>query len=215
MNKSAESWPTARRRRGTVNGVIDQVEGFLSASAARELSFWNEAELQHELGFWFRQNLPSGTQVYFERPVGSFCSSTAKLVKKEIDLVVVPAQSAGPIAIELKCPRNGQIPETMFSACRDLQFLEQLVDAGFAGGLFLMHVNSQGFYGPGIRRGIYAHFRGNKPLPATIRKPTGAKDQTVKLACNYTVTWRDYGTMGRYWLQRVNKRRAYPMSERT
>jgi hypothetical protein len=186
-----------------VNGVIDHIERFLSDSAARGLTFWNEAELQHELGFWLRQKLPSGTQVYFERPAGSFRSSTSKLVKKEIDLVVTPFKGAGPIAIELKCPRNGQIPETMFSACRDLQFLEQLVEAGFAGGLFLMHVNSQGFYGPGIRSGIYAHFRGSDPLPATIRKPTGAKNEIVELACNYTVKWQNYGSTGRYWLQSV------------
>ncbi len=34
-------------------------------------------------------------------------------------------------ALELKYPRNGQVPESMFSFCKDIAFLEQLGLSGF------------------------------------------------------------------------------------
>jgi hypothetical protein len=76
----------------------------------------------------------------------SFFGDTPRLVKKEIDLVIVPADQSWHFAIELKCPRSGRVPETMFDACRDLQFLEQLLPMGFGAGLFLMHVEDRAFY---------------------------------------------------------------------
>lgn len=183
--------------------TIAEVKRFLRRSALREECFFNEAELQHELGFWLRRKLPSGTRVHFERPAASFFPSAIGLVKKEIDLVISPPNNPGRMAIELKCPRNGQFPEMMFSACRDLQFLEQLVAKGFAAGLFLIHVNTPGFYQIGLKRGIYAHFRGGKPLPAIIRKPTGIQNQVVRLTNRYCVKWEQCGEFGRYWLQLV------------
>ena len=144
-----------------------------------------------------------GTHVFFERPASSFFPDARELVKKEIDLVVSPTDRAWHFAIELKCPRNGRIPETMFDACRDLQLLEQLAAVGFAGGLFVMHVDDPGFYESGSQAGIYSHFRVGLPLPAVIIKPTGNKDQVVKLRGTYRVQWRAYGSAGRYWLQQV------------
>jgi len=164
--------------------------------------FFNEAQLQHELAFWLRTSLP-GFRVYFERPVESFFPKVPGLAKKEIDLVVAPADQAWHIAIELKCPRNGRHPETMFEACRDLQFLEQLTAMGFRGGLFAMHVDDPCFYQNGTKEGIYAFFRAGQPLAATIMKPTGSKDQLVNLLGSYNVQWQPYGAKERYWLQAV------------
>lgn len=103
---------------------------------------YNEASLQHELAVFFRQHLPDGWRLYFERPAASFRPGAARLVKKEIDLALTDPTGDTVIAIELKCPRQGQHPEQMFKACQDLLFLEQLVAAGFAGGVFVMHVRS-------------------------------------------------------------------------
>lgn len=186
-----------------MNEVLEQVDAFLRDAAASGVSFFNEAELQHELGFWLRTRMTSGTHVYFERPASSFFPAARGLVKKEIDLVVSPPDHAWHFAIELKCPRNGRIPETMFDACRDLQLLEQLAAAGFAGGLFVMHVDDPGFYQSGSQAGIYSHFRAGLPLPPVITKPTGSKDQIVSLSGTYRVQWQSYGSAGRYWLQRV------------
>jgi hypothetical protein len=68
------------------------------------------------------------------------------LVKKEIDISVLPLDSSERVAIELKFPRNGQYPEQMFKCCQDIRFLEQLVDAGLAAGMFVMVVSDPLFY---------------------------------------------------------------------
>jgi hypothetical protein len=186
-----------------MNDIVACVEAFLRDSQSREVKFYNEAELQHELGYWLRTKLAPGMPVYFERPAGSFLQSARGLVKKEIDLVLERVDRKRHYAIELKCPRNGRIPETMFDACCDLQRLEQLISAGFQGGLFIMHVDDPGFYQSGLQTGIYSFFRGGVPLTGTITKPTGSKDKMVRLCNSYRVQWKPYSSAGRYWLQVV------------
>lgn len=183
--------------------VVASVEAFLRDSQSRGVEFFNEAELQHELGYWLRTQLSAGMSVYFERPAKSFFPNTNGLVKKEIDLVIAPADGSWHFAIELKCPRNGRVPETMFDACCDLQFLEQLVSRGFRGGLFVMHVDDRLFYQAGSQAGIYSYFRNGAPLAGTVPKPTGNKNKVVELNNTYGVRWQPYGTAGRYWLQAV------------
>lgn len=191
-------------RRVNMNEVVVSVEAFIKDAESRGIAFFNEAELQHELGYWLRTRLPAGMCLYFERPADSFFPKARGLVKKEIDLVVVSADRSWHFAIELKCPRNGRVPETMFDACRDLQFLEQLMIAGFHGGLFAMHVDDPSFYQSGLQTGIYSFFRSGVPLTGTITKPTGSKDQSVSLVNSYIVQWHPYGTAGRYWMQPVS-----------
>lgn len=91
----------------------------------------------------------------------------------------------------------------MFDVCRDIQLLEQLGAAGFRGGLFVMHVDDPAFYQSGLQTGIYSFFRAGARLTGTITKPTGAKDQVVRLRGSYSVRWQPYGTAGRYWLQTI------------
>jgi hypothetical protein len=189
-----------------MNEVIASVEAFLRDSESRGVEFFNEAELQHELGYWLRTKLGPGMRVFFERPADSFFPQARGLVKKEIDLVAVPGDRTWHLAIELKCPRNGRVPETMFDACRDLQLLEQLLRVGFAGGLFLMHVDDPSFYQSGLKTGIYSFFRGGQPLTGKITKPTGSKDQKVHLRNPYRVQWQPYGARGRFWLQVITSR---------
>lgn len=191
-----------------MDDVVASVEAFLVEAASRGLLFFNEAELQHELGYWLRTRLSPAMVVYFERPAESFFPNSPKLVKKEIDLVVAAVDRSWHFAIELKCPRSGRVPETMFDACRDLQFLEQLIPVGFVAGLFVMHVEDRAFYESGMQTGIYSYFRGGLPLTGTITKPTGSKDQVVSLGCSYRVQWRPHGTASRYWLQVVTTKPA-------
>lgn len=86
--------------------VVASVEAFLRDSESRGVELFNEAELRHELGYWLRTRLPAGTSVYFERPAASFFPQARGLAKKEIDLVVAPADRSWHLAIELKCPRK-------------------------------------------------------------------------------------------------------------
>lgn len=185
-----------------MQSIADAARCFFEDVGAKQLEFANEAELQHELGWWLRTRLPSDWRLYFERPVASFFPTKRRLVKKEIDLVV-ESPDRKLYAIELKCPRNGRHPETMFDVCRDLEFLEQLIEEGFAAGLFAVHVNDPCFYERGSTAGIYSHFRSSVPLVEKILKPTGRKDMIVSLTGSYRVQWQDCGTDGRFWLQLV------------
>ena len=173
-----------------------------------DTEFYNEAELQHEIGYCLRTNLPCGWHVYFERPAESFFAQASGLLKKEIDLVIASPAPCRHFALELKCShlRQGRFPETMFDACRDLQFLEQLVSHGFCGGLFAILVDAPLFYQTGKQDGIYSFFKAGHALHGEIQKPTGGKDQVVTLHGSYSVEWKPCGTNKtdrRFWLQSV------------
>lgn len=181
--------------------IITCIESFFRESPELEHKTYNEAALQHELGYWLRSHLPCGAKVQFERPACHFFKKARGLVKKEIDIVVSYPESDKNYAIELKCPRQGQHPEQMFKACQDLQFLEQLTQNGFDGGIFVIHVNHPLFYQSGSIDGIYAHFRDGRPIEGEIFKPTGRKDQVAKLKGSYHVNWESCENNGRYWMQ--------------
>ena len=52
--------------------VVESVEAFLRDSESQRVTFFNEAELQLELGYWLRTKLPAGMVVYLERPADWF-----------------------------------------------------------------------------------------------------------------------------------------------
>lgn len=186
-----------------MDDLIASIETFFQIAESQTLRFYNEAELQHELGYWLRSTMPSGTRVFFERKASTFFPAAPRLAKTEIDLVMTAPGKPGPIAIELKCPRSKRVPDTMYDACTDLQFLEQLNAVGFCGGVFVMHVDDPDFYSNGKQTGIYAHFRKGVPLPATLSSPTATAKPDVNLAGQYRVNWQTYGANSRCWVQEV------------
>lgn len=183
--------------------LTGDIEAFVKAVASGAVEVYNEFSLQHELGIFLR-NRHGNHRVQFERNVSYFDLSKASLEKKEIDVVVMPQNSAEPLAaIELKYPRNGQIPEQMFSFCRDIAFLEQLRVDGFRAAYFLAFVDDSLFYSGNSDR-IYGFFRGGVPITGNIRKPTGAKDKVVHISGTYTVNWQPVAGSTRYCLLRVS-----------
>ena len=183
---------------GTVG--IEELFGMIRDGA---LEVYNEISLQLELGYFLRTRFP-GLVVDFERPA-HFYGATSRLIKKEIDIVVADRDDPQRRwAIELKYPRNGQVPEQMFSFCKDIQFLEELCDhAGFAGGWFAALVDSPLFYSPTLpTSGIYDHFRAGTPIQGAIQKPTGKltgkHGEVLNVRGSYVVKWRDCGA-GRRW----------------
>ena len=104
------------------------------------------------------------------------------------ELQVKEVQSSTHYAIELKFPRSGQHPEQMFSFCKDIAFAEELPAAGFRQTAFVAVADDPLFY-RGAVNGIYAYFRGQKPLAGTVTKPTGAKNDSVKVRGPYTIRW--------------------------
>jgi len=113
------------------------IMGFAEKVRIGAIEIYNEFSLQHELGVYLRNNLDE-CKVQFERNVSYFDMAKADFEKKEIDIAITSKASGDYLsAIELKFPRNGQVPESMFSFCKDIAFLEQLVTSGFQSAYFL------------------------------------------------------------------------------
>ena len=148
---------------------------------------YNEFSLQHEIGILMRQVLPD-CRVQFERNVSFFGFNKTMFEKKEIDISIFTSAKNPMKAIELKFPRNGQHPEQMFSFCKDIAFLEQLVEAGFEKACFIAFADDPLFY-RGSSHGIYEYFRSGLPLTGEIRKPTGKSDKAVTIYGEYQIEW--------------------------
>lgn len=169
--------------------ILNQhITEFAQAVGAGTIEIYNEFSLQHELGIYLRNRLDT-CRVQFERNVSHFNLEKSHLEKKEIDIAITSIESGAHLsAIELKYPRNGQVPESMFGFCKDIAFLEQLVTSGFKTAYFLAVVDHSHFYS-GNSDGIYGLFRSGLPITGKIIKPTGAKDQNVFIRGSYRANW--------------------------
>ncbi len=169
--------------------MIEIIEKFIDTVGRKEIEVYNEFSLQHEIGIFLRSQLPN-QKVQFERNV-TFFFHPGEFIKKEIDISVFSADKSNLLyAVELKFPRNGQYPEQMFSFCKDILFIEQLKRSGFERTFLIVFADDPLFYA-GNGDGIYACFRQSKRLSGSVQKPTGRKDQTLKLEGNYFVQWRE------------------------
>lgn len=170
----------------------EHIESFIERVGRGEIEIYNEFSLQHELGIHLREALNSQnaepTKVQFERNVSFFDLQKDIFEKKEIDVCIFNADKTHCEVIELKFPRNGQHPEQMFSFCKDLVFLEQLLDAGFKKASLLILAHDPLFY-TGGGEGIYPYFRCGKPLTGRIQKPTGKKDKELYIKGTYYIKW--------------------------
>lgn len=179
-----------------------QIEDFVKAVASGGVEIYNEFSLQHELGLFLRNQL-RGCKIQFERNVSHFNLQKSALEKKEIDIAITSADTGERLsAIELKYPRNGQVPESMFSFCKDIAFLEQLVSSGFQSAYFLALADDPLFY-TGNCSGIYGHFRGGKPITGKIAKPTGTKDKEINITGSYSASWLPISGKTKFCLVRV------------
>lgn len=170
--------------------LVANVHEFFNRLRSGGVEIYNEFSLQHEVGGYLRTVIPHGTcRVQFERPSNFFGIASHQLLKKEIDIAVFSQDHVYKAAIELKFPRNGQYPEQMFSACKDVAFLEQLVDRGFDLGLFVMAADDRLFYEGSDTGGVYSHFRSGTPICGLIQKPTGTKDQSFAVRGSYILNW--------------------------
>lgn len=183
---------------------------FMNWLNCQDILVYNEFSLQFELGCFLRSN---GYTVRFERNVSYYVpKGTAKqFIKKEIDLVAFKGQdemNAKKIAIELKFPRNGQVPEQMFKFIEDIRFMEQVRRIqDFAETYVLCLVDSPNFYKHEPNQsGIYKYFRNpgeiiNIPGNNTITKPTGKKNKSITLSKDYSSQWLKPGAK---WLDLMN-----------
>ncbi len=157
-----------------------------------DIELYNEFNLQFEIAYYLRNK---GYKVDFERNVSFFWLNKQSFIKKEIDLVVYNKNDKK-IAIELKFPTNGQVPEQMFSFIKDIKFLEQLKDSWkFEDTIFLVITGNKNFWQWQSKiNKLYQSFRKTRLLSGEYEKPTWRKDYTIKLNNNYKIDWYDV-----YW----------------
>ena len=161
-----------------------------------EVEVYNEFSLQHELGIFLRANITS-YKVQFERNTKFF--GIQGTVKHEIDIVVY--NDSERYAIELKYPLNGQYPEQMFSFIKDIKFMEEMKEYGFAATYCLTLVEDKNFYSGQKQDGIYAIFRGGQPVHGLTCKPTGKKDEKITVNGTYDICWNACGSMRYYMVE--------------
>jgi hypothetical protein len=138
-----------------------------------------------------------------ERNIEYYGLNTASFTKKEIDIVL---ENDGNVAIELKMPMNGQVPEQMFKFVEDIKFLEELKTSGRFGKCYLIVVtNDSNFWQGSKNDGIYAPFRSGIPLKGKIYKPTGiGKNESLRqISGEYHITWNTLTNNFRYFVVEV------------
>lgn len=190
-----------------------------------EIEVYNEFSLQHELGIYLRKELFQfgKLKVQFEKnsldvlgyekpfPQNELKNrfGNKKIRKKEIDIVIIEEKSDSDknliASIELKYPRNGQVPESMYSFVKDLRFLEGLTKKGdqnekcFDIGYFICVVDDPLFYEiKSKKNGIYKYFRNEDyqvKIPEKTIKPTGKNQDdnyNIILDKQYIDKWKSF-----------------------
>jgi hypothetical protein len=178
---------------------------FFKNISSNKAEIYNEFSLQHELGIALRNVLPDH-KVQFERNIRFFSDRSNEFTKREMDIVIYRDNPRSlDMVIELKYPKNGQYPETMYSFCKDIAFLEELKTiGGFQQAIFIALVDDRLFY-EGNPAGIYEHFRNSKPISGKIEKPTGNKNgKFVHIQGEYTVTWKPISDSRKYTMIIIN-----------
>jgi hypothetical protein len=163
-------------------------QAFLDAAARGEVEFYNEFSLQHELGLFLRERLRPSYRVEFERPSTHF-GIQERLTKREIDIAIIKPDHTEVYAIELKFPRSGAHPEQMFKCVEDIAFVEDLCARGFLAGAVLVLADDPLYHSAGSTDGIYGHFRAEVPLEGDVDKPTGQRNEIIRLRGVHVVRW--------------------------
>jgi hypothetical protein len=173
------------------------------------VEIYNEFSLQHEFGVFLRAKLPQ-SKVQFEQNVRFFLPSAERMLKSEIDITVFsPDRKHLQHAIELKFPRNGQVPEQIFKFCADVAFAEKLHACGFASTAAVIFADDRSFY-QGCCNGIYGHCRGGQAIHGCITKPTGKRDETVMVQGEYVVHWQPVTGDLKYAVVAIGENQPWP-----
>ena len=168
------------------------VTKFFSEQSSDTHEIENERSLQLELGVMFRLR---GYDVRFEVSCAVKSHSEQKRKqKRDIDLFVTDKTTSRHLAIELKVPLAGRVPETMYDFYTDVAFLEAVLRAGEADqGLCILLTYEKGFWLGRKLDGVYSYLRRPHPLHGKIQKPTGNSDETVFVEGKYPLSWSDLG----------------------
>ena len=157
------------------------------------LELYNEAGLQHELGFYLKQQLGKSYKIQLERNIEAILGTKKGFEKKEIDIYLTNGKVK--IAIELKVPINKQVPRRMELAFGDVRFLEQLKSKGFNECYFLFASHVKSFWHSKREQKIYEYFNDGifqtlikEDVPSFIQSSSTA---FTKLNKTYRFEWKD------------------------
>jgi len=174
-----------------LEAYLNRFISFIQQNNSIEL--YNEAGLQHELGFYLKQQLSTSYKIQLERNIEAITGSKKGFYKKELDIFITDGKKK--IAVELKVPINKQIPRRMELSFGDVRFLEQLKAAGFDECYFLFASNVKSFWKSRREHKIYEYFNDGvfqtlkkTDVPAFIRS---SKTAFTKLNKTYRFEWRD------------------------
>jgi hypothetical protein len=90
-----------------------------------------------------------------------------------------------------------------FSFCKDIVFLERLLNSGFKSVYFLAVADDPLFYS-GKSSGIYGLFRDQQPITGEIQKPTGKKDYVISINGSYIADWELVSNNTKYCLIQIS-----------
>jgi hypothetical protein len=221
-------------RFGGMNTILNKI---FKDFFRENIEVYNEFSFQHELGIYLREKLKKygDFKVQFEKNSLEILGDNKpypheeiekrfgnkKIRKKEIDIVIYDGESTNPknliSSIELKYPRNGQVPESMYSFVKDIRFLEGLTKKGnqnekfFDKGYFICIVDDHLFYEVKNKKdGIYKYFR-NKDYGVKIqkitKKPTGKNqdynNSNIELDKEYEGKWEPIDDKKKYLIIKV------------
>ena len=174
-------------------------EEFINEIRGENIQIYNEASIQYELAIFLRERLPDYF-IQLERNVEFFGLDKKEFVKKEIDIVIFNKNLTEKTAVEIKYPTNGQVPEQMFSFCKDIKFLEELKEHGFVNNVFLCLAHDECFWQGNSPSPIYKFFRNNQPITGNISKPTGKGKVEIKIHINgqYMANWKSVNNSTKY-----------------
>lgn len=178
------------------------IQDFCDLVCDGKIDIYNEFSLQHELGIFLRQHIRDH-KIRFEKNISSFGYDKKNFEKREIDISIIDSSLKLICAVELKFPRNKQVPEQMFNFCKDIVFLEQLKKQGMSKGYFLAFSEDKAFYS-GKSKGIYRFFRDAVPIEGRIQKPTGEEKTTLEITGRYVANWQPISQKLRYCLIQIN-----------
>ena len=150
-------------------------------------------------------NIVHESNVFPERNIEYYGLESKNYTKKIIDIVLENEKGLN-IAIELKMPMNGQVPEQMYSFVKDIKFLEELKASKKFNICYLLTItNDHNFWSGQIDNGIYTYFRNNKILTGKIEKPTGKNKgiENYKISGKYKINWKIYDKDFKYFIIKI------------
>lgn len=176
--------------------MIERINQFFTTIQQIPIELYSEFGLQHELAIFLRNNYQDLT-VRLEYPTPRIFNPLPQFIKKEIDIYIT-TQTGQRYVIELKMPKDDcGIPNEMYSAIKDVKFLEQLRQNNIDGCYAILITERQAFWqAPQANAGIYQLFNGQQvdiqsvdlgQLPFFLHNKG-----PIILNQNYQGIWTDY-----------------------